>query len=265
MCIALHFFPMLDGLCLCQHWFSGALSMYVLALFGMKFVYLERMKIINANPLFESSASQLYIQCMTVLMLLCLFACLYLTASHTYGECRADSAQFGREFECHFSFDSLSVIIAMTMIAADTVFFALFCRKWLRIVKWYRVEHNHRIPADVVKDFVVQFFCVVIAMSSCVVDGAVSLAFQGEFDTMLVFVLDCSVIATCNFWLLKRQSPMCASSNSLCAAAKTTEIYVTTGSASQRRPREASHASTHSVSSISQASSFMKPGPAAHS
>ena len=52
--VALYWMPSINGYCLCQGWFTAALDLYVLALFAMKFMYLERMKIFNKEPIFSS-------------------------------------------------------------------------------------------------------------------------------------------------------------------------------------------------------------------
>lgn len=46
-----YFLPQINGTCLCQGWFSSALVLYVLSVFLMKYMYLERIKIFNREPL----------------------------------------------------------------------------------------------------------------------------------------------------------------------------------------------------------------------
>jgi len=228
-CVALHFLPKLQSTCLCQAWFSGALMLYVLALFGMKFMFLERIRIFNAEPMFKSAPLQYYVQFLTASMPMCLLICAYLMVFHAYGECYADVAEFG----CHTSFDAMNVYIAVAMIAVDTVHFGMFCLKWWNVVsRLKKPQCGRQIPSDMIDGFVVQFLCVVIAMLSCVVDGAVNLVFMNEFDTMLVFVVDCSIIATCNFALLRRRSvfsrSICSRSKSLGGASPTSPTSTAT-------------------------------------
>ena len=46
-----YYFPIIGGYCLCKIFFSTALSLYILAIFLMKFMYLMRIKVFNEQPL----------------------------------------------------------------------------------------------------------------------------------------------------------------------------------------------------------------------
>ena len=112
------------------------------------------------------------------------------------------------EYGCLTSFDTINLQAALIMIFVDAILFGLFCYKWYQIVKKLKpAETGNKIPSRVWQGFAVQFICVIVAMSSCSIDGVINYLYM-DYDTLLIFVVDCAIVATANFAMLK-ESKQC--------------------------------------------------------
>ena len=137
----------------------------------------------------------------TVCVLIVLYAaCLSLMMVGTDGECHRDLQHNG----CIAKFHVADVYSAIVMIIVDGVLFGAFCYKWRHVMKIFEAtETDHKIPIKIIKAFIIQFTLTIIAMCSCLFDGIIHLILHDEgrnYDmTMVIFLFDCTVVATCNF------------------------------------------------------------------
>lgn len=140
---------------------------------------------------------------MTVSLSGCIGICLYLMIFHTNGECFSDELSM-TEYGCITSFEILNLQIALVMMFIDTILFGMFCYKWWQIVSLLKPAEcsNNKIPARVWQGFAIQFICVTVAMASCSIDGIINYLYM-DYDTLLVFVVDCALVSTANFAMLK--------------------------------------------------------------
>ena len=90
------------------------------------------------------------------------------------------------------------------MIGFDTILFSMFSYKWWSIVKLLKpAEKDGKIPKSVWQGFAMQFSCVTIAMSSCVIDGIINYFYMETHDLMIIFIVDCALVSSCNYAMLK--------------------------------------------------------------
>lgn len=88
ICVTLSFFlPRINELCLCQGYFSSALVLYVSSIYLMKYMYLERIKIFNNEPLLNSKYTGFVTKMVSASMILTAIICFYLMIFHTFGMC----------------------------------------------------------------------------------------------------------------------------------------------------------------------------------
>ena len=137
---------------------------------------------------------------------------LSLMVFRTDGECHEDHNQNG----CLAKFDFIGIHSAMVMIFFDAGFFTLFCLKWYRVIKDAESVCSHsskstsiqirQLKPGTLHVFVMQFTLTIVAMSSCTFDAIMHLLWYDEGKTyhvtMVYFLLDCAVIATCIFLMI---------------------------------------------------------------
>ena len=121
----------------------------------------------------------------------------------TDGTCHTDLDQYG----CIATFHVADIYAAQIMILIDAVLFGAFCYKWYRVMQIFKMsENDHKIPIEVIQSFMVQFTLTLIAMCSCLFDGMMHLILHNEgrnyHMTMMFFLFDCTVVATCNFSMI---------------------------------------------------------------
>jgi len=121
----------------------------------------------------------------------------------TDGECHANRAQNG----CLATFNVAQIYSALVMIGIDCILYAFFCCKWYNIISLVKEAPDGRQEVtQFIQSFVVQFILTIIALSSCSIDGVVHLWYGGDPQfyhiTMIIFLLDVSVISSCNFGML---------------------------------------------------------------
>merc|ERR1712013_663982 len=115
------------------------------------------------------------------------------------GECPDEFAS-GSASGCHTSFEPIGVYLMFVMMGLDFVNFGLFFRRLL---------YMRSVAPEVQKAMIHHFKLLASVMISCVVDGTVSLAFQNEFDTMFVFLIDCAVLSLLNYLMLSTPFSVC--------------------------------------------------------
>ena len=49
--VGTYFMPSISGLCICRFLWAGALVLYVVGLYTLKFIYIERISILNKQPM----------------------------------------------------------------------------------------------------------------------------------------------------------------------------------------------------------------------
>ena len=121
----------------------------------------------------------------------------------TDGTCHADLDQYG----CIATFHVADVYSALIMIAIDASLFATFCYKCYQVMQIFRKsEKSNKIPIKLIESFIIQFLLTSIAMCSCVFDAMMHLIFHDDGHnyhiTMIFFLFDCTVVATCNFSMI---------------------------------------------------------------
>jgi len=201
-CVALSFLPKLFNACRCRFYFSAALVMYVSGLFGIKFLYVERTINLNSEPMNMGSAEPKLNWCtkaLRVWLLACYGVCLWAVIAEVDAECPDEFAS-GSASGCHTSFEPIGVYLMFVMMGLDFVNFGLFFRRLL---------YMRSVAPEVQKAMIHHFKLLASVMISCVVDGTVSLAFQNEFDTMFVFLIDCAVLSLLNYLMLSTPFSVC--------------------------------------------------------
>ena len=121
----------------------------------------------------------------------------------TDGECHLEMDHKG----CMARFHVADIYSAIIMIIVDGILFGAFCYKWYKVMQIFKMsENDHKIPVKVIQSFIIQFSLTIIAMSSCLFDGVMHLAMHDEGKnyhiTMIIFLFDCTVVATCNFCMI---------------------------------------------------------------
>ena len=103
----------------------------------------------------------------------------------------------------------IDIYVASGMIGFDTLLFAMFSYKWWSIVRLLKpAEKDGKIPKCVWQGFAMQFACVAIAMSSCILDGVINYFYMETHDLMIVFIVDCALVSSCNYAMLKESQEL---------------------------------------------------------
>ena len=116
----------------------------------------------------------------------------------TDGECHQDLDRYG----CKPTFHESDVYIAIVMILIDAILFAGFCYKWWGLIRVFRLSSDSQMLVEMIQSFSIQFLLTVTAMLSCVIDGIVNLWYP-DYSTLIVFCVDCAIIASCDFAMIK--------------------------------------------------------------
>ena len=111
------------------------------------------------------------------------------------GICHEDLNLFG----CKLIIHSADVYLACTMIGIDIILFSGFCYKWLQLLN---ATNGAKILHEMAKSFLIQFILTIIAMISCVIDAIIHL-YTEQYSVKIIFCLDCAIIASCNFAMVK--------------------------------------------------------------
>lgn len=124
---------------------------------------------------------------------------------YTYiGECFDTNLETNlNEYGCLTSFDTMNLQVALIMIFVDGILFGVFGYEWYKIVsKMKGAQTDNKIPKEVWQGFAIQFICVIVAMTSCSIDGIINFLYM-DYDTLFVFLIDCALVSTANFAMLK--------------------------------------------------------------
>jgi len=188
--------------CYCYHFWSAALVSYVTAIYLLKSKYIARIYLISkSGPVGSELTKQALIFTVVTLSAGVLMS-YYLVITQIDGECHADNEKYG----CLALIDLTVCWTAMKLIAFDFLLFVGFCYKSYQLANVLRfTEKNGKIPEKVVGSFINQFVLTVVAMSSCVVDGAVQSMLYDDGKryniAMIAFLIDVAVVGTCNYRL----------------------------------------------------------------
>ena len=116
----------------------------------------------------------------------------------TDGECHLDQNHMG----CITRFHVGDLFMAFCMILFDAGLFFSLCYKWYGIIEVPQVC-GEQIPMVLIQAFLVQFVLTITAMLSCVFDAIMHLILTEYRHTMIFYLLDIMIIATCNFAMMK--------------------------------------------------------------
>jgi len=197
--------------CYCRHFWAAALISYIVSIYLVKAMYVFRIYVISNGTVLGTEQTTLWIKVITASLIASFFVCVVLMVLTTDGECHADPAAYG----CLNKFQFLDVYVAFIFIVFDAVLFSAFCYKWHGIMQVFRMsEQDHKIPTEVLQSFLIQFVLTIIAMASCLFDGIAHLLFHEDGTnygiTMVIFLFDCTVVATCNFCMISESQRMIA-------------------------------------------------------
>ena len=122
----------------------------------------------------------------------------------TDGECHMDQkGNLDQEmYGCKPSFHEADVYLAIVMIIVDALLFAVFCYKWWGLIKVFKLSSDSHLLVEMLQSFSIQFLLTICAMLSCVIDGIINLWYQ-DYSTLIVFCVDCAIIASCDFAMIK--------------------------------------------------------------
>ena len=156
----------------------------------------------------------------------------------TNGECHNDIEQPG----CMAKFHIANVYLAQIMIIIDGALFGAFCYKWYKVMEIFRIsETDHKIPKKVLHSFYIQFTLTIIAMGSCSFDGVMHLILHDEgqnyHTTMMFFLFDCTVVATCNFSMISESQAVIR--KFICFCCTTKQIRKTSSTSNEASRRKA--------------------------
>ena len=115
----------------------------------------------------------------------------------TDGECHTPEKQ-----GCITKFHVSDLYMAFFMISFDSCLFFWFCRKWYGIIKILQLC-GEKVPMDLIQTASIQFILTIIAMISCVFDAIMHLILNKYQHTMIFYLMDIMIIATCNFGMIK--------------------------------------------------------------
>ncbi len=155
--------------------------------------------------------------------------CLFMVTALTDGECHNNRNQYG----CIPNFHAINIYLAMIMIVIDAVLFAVFCYKWFRVMHIFKMsENDNKIPIKIVQSFIIQFTLTIIAMISCLFDGIMHLILHYEDGsnyhiTMIIFLFDCTLIASCNFCMISESQAIIR--KFICFCCQKYSVYPITG------------------------------------
>jgi len=200
-----------DDTCYCYPLWSGALIAYVASIYTIKAMYVIRIYIISQGSMLGTEQTNSGIKFVSVTLAICCILCIVLMAVMTDGECHANQEHTG----CLTKFHVVDIYVAIFMLVFDAVLFSMFCYKWYHIMRIFQMsDPNNRVPAEIMQSFVIQFTLTLIAMASCFFDGIVHLLLHNDgknYDiTMIIFLFDCTVVATCNFCMISESQRMIA-------------------------------------------------------
>jgi len=196
--VATYFIPRISGACICNGLWSAALVFYVCGLYTLKFVYVERISILNKHPMLASEKIRRWIRYITASLISSCVISLIMCIALTDGECHEDWTQYG----CKPTFHEADVYLAIVMIMVDSCLFAGFCYKWWGLIKVFKLSSDSKMLVEMIQSFGFQFILTCIALLSCVIDGIINLWFQ-DYSTLIVFCLDCAIVGSCDFAMIK--------------------------------------------------------------
>ena len=203
-----HHIPIINNYCLCKPLFIISLLLYIISIFLMKFVYLQRMRIFNKQPILQSKIVKYHLWGLFIYFLITMIICLYTLLSYSHGQCIAISNNL-KNFICHNRVEFTNIYIAFGFIAIDSILFILFCYRWYSILGLLKLSENNdnQIPKKALAMFMTQLILTIIAMSSCIIDGLLYYFFMNnpnysQFLSMS-FRLDCLMVSSSNFASLK--------------------------------------------------------------
>ena len=142
----------------------------------------------------------------------------------TDGECHADIDVRG----CIARFHIADIYLAMFMLVFDSILFSLFCYKWYQIMQVFKkTNSDHKVPTAAVQQFIIQFVLTICCMGSCFFDGVAHLLFHNNgynyHITMIIFLFDCTVVATCNFCMISESQMFIAKFFCFCFMAQSNQ------------------------------------------
>mmetsp|Transcript_51484 Transcript_51484/g.82074 ORF Transcript_51484/g.82074 Transcript_51484/m.82074 type:complete len:355 (+) Transcript_51484:231-1295(+) len=196
--VGTYFIPHISGNCICAGLWSASLVFYVVGLYTLKFVYVERIAILNKHPMLASERISRWIKYISCSLVASCIISVTMMVVLTDGECHEDLAVYG----CKPTFHAADIYLAVAMITFDACLFAGFCYKWWSLIRVFKLSSDSQMLVDMIQSFGFQFVLTVSAMLSCVIDGVINLWFQ-DYSTLIVFCLDCAIVASCDFALIK--------------------------------------------------------------
>ena len=114
------------------------------------------------------------------------------------GKCHEDLTRYG----CVPRVTEGNLYLAIIMVSFDACLFAGFCHKWWKLINVFKLSAKNQMLIEMIQSFSVQFIVTVIAMISCITDGVINLYSQ-DYTIKIIFCLDCAIIASCNFAMIK--------------------------------------------------------------
>ena len=225
--VGTYFVPHVNGICICNVLWWVAATCYICSIYCIKLVYIERVQILNQHPMLKSKSVEEWIKYLLYSLIASLLISLGMLYALSDGKCHNDLTRFG----CIPVVTNGNIYLAIVMLSIDGGLFAGFCYKWWKLINVFKLSKDNAILIDMVQSFSIQFIVTLIAMLSCVLDGVINLYSQ-DYSIKIIFCVDCAVIASCNFAMIKGTFSYYLITNKIqiywkwCLINRVTSIYV---------------------------------------